>query len=83
MPMPFAHYLGLSLGRLANRSSTQCIWNSSGEKIEQVFARAALPMIWISAEGNPFSDSSGNYLGQLDYLLEALERTPAREPWTC
>ena len=72
-----AHYLGLSLGRLANRSSTQCIWNSSGEKIEQVFARAALPMIWISAEGNPFSDSSGNYLGQLDYLLEALERTPA------
>ena len=71
------HYLGLSLGRLANRSSTQSFWNPNGEKIKQVFARPALPMIWICAEGNPFSNSSGNYLGQLDYLLNALEQVPA------
>ncbi len=72
-----AHYLGLALGRLANRSSTQSFWHPNGEKVEQVFARPALPMIWVFAEGNPFSNSSGNFLGQLDYLCNALERFPA------
>ena len=72
-----AHYLGLAVGRLANRSSSQCFWDPGGDKIQQVFARPALPMIWVFAEGNPFSDSSGNFLGQLEYLLAVLERLPA------
>ena len=71
-----AHYLGLTIGRLVNRSSTQCFWDTGGGNVQQVFARPALPMIWIFAEGNPFSDSTGNYLGSLDYLLNALERIP-------
>jgi len=75
-----AHYLGLGIGRLANRSSTQSFWHPNGEKVEQVFARPALPMIWVFAEGNPFSSSSGNFLGQLDYLCNALERFPAWSP---
>ena len=72
-----AHYLGLTIGRLANRTSTQCFWDSGGENIQQVFARPALPMVWVFAEGNPFSRSTGNFLGQLDYLLAALQRVPA------
>lgn len=76
-------YLALTIGRLANRSSAQCFWNPNGEKIEQVFARQALPMNWAYAEANPFSDSSGNYLGQASYLLDALERAPALEAASC
>ncbi len=72
-----AHYLGVTVGRLANRSSTQCFWDPGGGNVQQVFARPALPMIWVFAEGNPFSSSSGNFLGQLDYLLAALENVPA------
>ena len=72
-----ATYLGLTLGRLVNRTSTQSFWHPNRETVEQVFARPALPMIWVFAEGNPFSDSTGNYLGQLEYLVEALERVPA------
>jgi len=34
-------------------------------------------MIWVYAEGNPFSDSSGNFLGQVDYLANALLNVPA------
>ena len=71
------HYLSLAIGRLANRSSNLSFWNPNGDKIEQVFARNALPMIWVYAEGNPFSDSSGNFLGQLGYLTAALEHVPA------
>jgi putative DNA methylase len=73
-------YLGLCIGRLANRCSTQCFWDPSGDKVNQVFARNALPMVWAYAEANPFSDSSGNFCGQLGYLVEALARTPAGPP---
>lgn len=73
-----ATYLGLCIGRLANRCSSQCFWNSGRDTVEQVFARGALPMIWEYAEANPFSDSSGNFTGQLGYLVEALARSPAR-----
>ena len=71
------HYLSLAIGRLAKRSSNLCFWNPGRDTIEQVFARNALPMIWVYAEGNPFSDSSGNFLGQLDYLTAALKHVPA------
>ena len=73
-----AAYLVLSIGRLANRSSSQSFWHPNGEKVEQVFARNALPMIWVFAEGNPFSHSSGNFEGQLRYLENALLGVPAR-----
>jgi putative DNA methylase len=71
-------YLGLCIGRLANRCSSQSFWDPTGEKVQQVFARNAMPMIWVYAEANPFSDSSGNFLGQVEYLAGALERVPAR-----
>lgn len=70
-------YLAMGVSRLANRCSSQSFYNPGRETIEQVFARNALPMIWVYAEANPFSDSSGNFVGQVDYLAEALSRTPA------
>jgi putative DNA methylase len=73
-----ATYLTLGIGRLANRCSSQSLWNSGRETVEQVFGRNALPMIWVYAEANPFSTSSGNFLGQIDYLADALERLPAQ-----
>jgi putative DNA methylase len=74
-----ATYLTLSIGRLANRTSSQCFWNPGRDEIEQVFARNALPMVWVFAEANPFSGSSGNFLGQLRYLVEAIEATPSKQ----
>ncbi len=70
-------YLALFVGRAANRSSSQSFWHPGRETVEQVFARNAMPMIWVYAEGNPFSGSTGNIEGQLGYLVEALERVPA------
>ena len=34
--------LGLSVGRLANRGSSQCFWDPGGDKVQQVFARQSL-----------------------------------------
>jgi putative DNA methylase len=67
-------YLGLTVSKLVNRLSALCFWDPVGEKIQQVFARQALPINWDFIEGNPFSNSSGNFLGQLDYTLEVLRR---------
>jgi putative DNA methylase len=33
-------------------------------------------MRWDTAEGNPFSTSSGNFLGQLGYLTKVIENSP-------
>lgn len=70
-------YLGLGVSRLANRQSTNTFWDTTAQNIQQVFARHALPMMWDTAEGNPFSTSSGNFLGQLHYLAKAVANLPA------
>ncbi len=72
-----ATYLALGVSRFANRCSSQSFWDPGGETVQQVFARNALPMIWVYAEANPFSESSGNFFGQVEYLAEALRRVPA------
>jgi putative DNA methylase len=56
-------YLGLSISKAADLASTICHWQPNPEhlKIAPTFARHAIPMSWDFAEGNPFSDSSGNF----------------------
>ena len=66
-------YLSLCVSRLANRCSSLCFWDNKGENVQQVFARQALTMIFDTVEANPFSSSTGNFIGQQDYLIRALE----------
>jgi len=68
-----ATYLAFTVSRQANRSSTICPWNTQGEKIEQTFGRQAIPMTWDFAESNPFSDSTGNWMGQLKFPAMSIE----------
>ena len=72
-----AVYLGMNVSKQANRTSSLCFWDPGVGNVQQVFARQAIPMIWDYPEGNPFSNSSGNFLGHLEYTLKVLERSPA------
>src|SRR5690606_34651970 len=72
-----AIYLGLTVSRQTNRCATLNFWDTRGGNVQQVFARQALPMTWDFAEGNPFSSSTGNVVGQLEYLTRVLETVPA------
>jgi len=72
-----ATYLGMTVSRLSNRTSTICFWDNGSEKIQQVFARQAIPMTWDFVEANPFSRSTGNWLGQLIFPAENIESVPA------
>ena len=73
-----ATYLTLGIGRLADRCSSQSSWHTGRENVEGMSRRNSLPIVWVYAEANPFSSSSGNFLGQIDYLVDALARVPAR-----
>ena len=71
-----ATYLGLCVSRQANRSSNLNFWDPGGAKVQQVFARQALPMVWDFCEANPFSDSSGSFVGQVGYLAKVVQSSP-------
>ncbi len=72
-----ATYLGLCVSRQVNRSSKLSRWHTGGAKVEHVFARQALPMVWDFCEANPFSNSSGSFVGQVDYLANVVDNSPA------
>jgi putative DNA methylase len=75
-----AAYLGLLVGRVADRASTPCHWDNSAEKTANTYARQALPMVWDFSEPNPFGGSSGDLDSQLDYIVEVIEHAAAAAP---
>ncbi|QUC12946.1 DUF1156 domain-containing protein [Arachnia propionica] len=74
-----ATYLALAISRLADRCSSLCSWDSSRDSVRNVFARQAIPMVWDYVEVNPLSSSSGNFLGQIEWVVKVAEQAPANE----
>ena len=70
-----ATYLSFAVDREANYCSAQNGW--SGDFIIQVFGRQGIPMIWDYAESNPFSNSTGNWSGAVNWVCSALKNFPA------
>ena len=70
-------YLGIGIDRLADRSSTICGWDVGYTKIRNTFGRQAIPMVWDYAEGNVFSNSTGNFASQLEWIEKFLVEVPA------
>ncbi len=77
-----ATYCAFGVSRLANRTSSICIWNTAGEKVDQTFGRQAIPMAWDFAEANPFSGSTGSWVGSLEWIPQVLELLPTRRAGT-
>ena len=71
-------YLAFAHSRAADRGSTICSWDNSPkmEALRNTFARQAIPMVWDFAEGNPFSESSGNWLNNIDWCAKASINLP-------
>jgi putative DNA methylase len=70
-------YCAFGLDRSADYWSTIVIWHN-GIKMEglgHTFTRQTLQMTWDFAEGNPFSNSSGNWLLNLEWGAKCLEKT--------
>jgi putative DNA methylase len=65
-----------SLSRLADKNASLAVWNQIGEKIEHVFGRQALPIVWDFAEVPIFSESTGNFLSGVDLVAKVIEAWP-------
>jgi len=74
-----ATYLALGMGRCADFWNTLATWSwqPKNELVGHAFGRQALPITWDFGEINPFSDSGGNFSGNLEFTVKALARTPA------
>ena len=70
-------YLAFAIGKTANRGSSFTFWDALREIVVQVFGRQGIAMIWDFAEGNPFSTSTGNWIGQGEYVAKVVEHLPA------
>ncbi len=75
-----ATYLAIAVDRLADRNSTICTWDTGYVKVRNTFARQAIPMVWDFAEANPLSDSTGNFLGAIDWVAEVTELCSCNAP---
>jgi len=56
------------------------VWNQVGEKIEHVFGRQALPIVWDYAEVPIFSNSTGNFFSGLVLVAKVIEAWPGSRP---
>lgn len=68
-------YLSFPVGRSADYWSTIATWSShvKMEALRNSFARQALPMTWDFAEGNPFSNSSGTWLNNVEWVAKVVD----------
>ena len=69
-----ATYLTFGISKLVDRNSTLCGWQQNAEKIGHVFARNSLGMFMDFFELNPFSDASGNWTANLDWILRVVDQ---------
>jgi adenine-specific DNA methylase len=66
--------LALAVDRQVDSSSTGCRWLTTIEALATTFGRQALPMVWDFAEGNPLSESGGNWDGAVDWIEKVARR---------
>jgi putative DNA methylase len=77
-------YLAFALSRMANYSSTLCVWSSHAkdELAKQVFMRQALSITWDFAETNPFSSAGGTLGVNIQYLSKSITGLSGQIPAT-
>jgi putative DNA methylase len=78
-----ATYLAITFNRLADKNANIVVYHVIGEKIEHVFGRQALPMVWDYAEVNPFTDVGWpNMQEWVELVLTHLTDIPPANPQT-
>lgn len=74
--------LAFALSRMADRGTSICRWDNSStsEVVKNTFSRQALPVVWDFAEVNLLSESTGNFLGVIDYIANVVAACPNGTP---
>lgn len=72
-------YLSFGIIRSTDFWSSLCTWANQpkNELVAHLFTRQAIPMAWDFAEASPFSNSGGNFEGNLKYVAKGIDALPA------
>jgi len=65
--------LAIATSRQTDYSSSLCTWHLTRETIGHTFGRQALSMVWDYAEVCPFVDTSGSFLGAVEWIARVCE----------
>lgn len=74
--------LGLCVSRRHDRWTAFSIWDTTREGLASLVRLSAVPMTWEFAEGNPFSESTGNFLDGVALTAKAVESLGIGAPGT-
>ena len=69
-------YIAIVLDRQADCCNSLTSWHNTGEKLNHLFGRQAIPMSWDYVELNPTSGSGGDWLSHLAWVLRYIEGNP-------
>ena len=70
---PLLACIACALDRLADSSSSIAHWQNGSEFNVNTFQRFALPISWDFSEVSPVSQTTGNFLGAIDWVSRALD----------
>jgi putative DNA methylase len=66
-------FLALSVDRCTDFNNGICRWSATNQKVMNLFARQAIPMVWDFAEANILGESVGGWKTCSDYVAECVE----------
>lgn len=66
-------FLSLAIDRCADFNNALCRWSASNQKVMNLFARQALPMVFDSAEANLLGDAVGAWSTCSGYVADCVE----------
>ena len=69
--------LACLVGRSADKYASLVVWNNVGEKVEHVFGRQALPIVWDFCEANVFSPGTGGIDNNWDWIQQVVMKSVA------
>ncbi|MDI6691964.1 MAG: DUF1156 domain-containing protein [Anaerosomatales bacterium] len=70
-------YLGFAVDRCADFNNAMCRWVQSNEKVMNLFARQAIPMVWDYAEANVLANVVGGFSSAVAYVADCLNTLPS------
>jgi putative DNA methylase len=65
-------FLALAVDRCADFNNSLCRWSASNQKVMNLFARQALPMVWDFAEANVLGQSVGAWSTCSEYVADCI-----------
>ncbi|WP_454697856.1 DUF1156 domain-containing protein [Arthrobacter humicola] len=72
-----AIYLAMAVDRIAMSNSSLGRWNPVGEKVQHMFGRQAISMVWDFPEVTPFGKTTGSWAASLEMIRNGLDGVPA------